>query len=160
MTDKISGAPVNQNQKLTTLKVQDSSTGKVEIFEMQNAKITGNKSEYTIRDGKVYDKKGVALDGNIINLLKYQAAAIRAAAAGSEEGDHVLDTKDLTGSKFAYDLEAELQKSKSEYHVANNTQMDPKLKVKEADALEHGVIFANLINGKGEKGKITIDFNK
>lgn len=158
MPKEVSGVNSQQQPNYTKVRVRDINTGKIEVFKMQNAKITGNKTEYTIKDGKVYDKDGNWLDGNAINLLKYQAAAIRAAAAGGDD-PHVLNTKDLTGSKYAEDLEAELQKNKSEFHVANNTSMAPELGVKDADALEYGLIYANLVNAKGESGKITIDFN-
>ena len=151
MPDRVSitGYNFENDYNYTPVKVKDKDTGKTFVVQMVNAKIKGNKAEWTIKDGKVYDANGKTVKDNILEVTRYQAQFIKTAAAAGENANSAkLNEYDLVGAGFANLLEKNLQASKSEYHV------------KEADALEHGVIFADMQNEKGEKGHMEISFIK
>ena len=51
-----------------------------------------------------------------------------------------------------------MQKANSEYHIAKDKANYPPAPHGDADALEHGKIYANVENAKGEKGHLEIQF--
>ena len=76
-----------------------------------------------------------------------------------------LDRDDLNGATYAEVAKEELQKAKSEYKLDEmeigyfpdkNGKFVPEI-VPAADATEAGIIFANVINDEGEKGRLRID---
>ncbi len=160
MVDKINGASGQSANNFTSVRVKDKDTGKAFVIDFKNAFIKGNESEWTVKDGKVYGKDGKEIKNNELEVTKYQAALIKAAAGGDGNGKR-LDTNDLVGGLYGEMAEAELQKSKSEYHVAKDTYNVPSSSMGyDADALEHGIIYANVENAKGNKGHLEIRFMK
>lgn len=152
----------------TPVKVKNKDTQEIFVINFKNAKITGNEAEWTIKDGKVYDKNGKTIEDNILEVTRYQAALIKAAAKGDEfKGEHdFLDEEDLNGATYAEYAAKELQNAQSEYRLdkmnIGYTRKDGKTipeTVPAADATEGGIIFADVINDKGEKGRLRIDFN-
>ena len=153
--DEVKGAGLQQNN--TRVKVKDKDSGKSFVINFTNSKVKGNKAEWTIKDGKVYDKDGKTLKENEIEVTKYQAALIKAAAEGDGNGRY-LDSNDLIGASYAENAEKELQNVKSEYHIAEDNYNNPAPPFGDADALEHGIIYANVENSKGERGHLEIKF--
>lgn len=150
----------------TPVTVKNKDSGEAFVINFKNAKVKGNEAEWTIKDGKVYDKNGKTIDDNILEVTRYQAALIKAAAEGGYDGyDNYLDEIDLNGAGYAEYAKKALQDAKSEYKLDEmNTGYIPDDKgnfvpdmVPAADATEGGVIFAEVVNGKGDKGKLTID---
>lgn len=157
MVDEVQG--VNQSQRsYTRVRVTDKDSKKSFVIDFANSKIKGNVAEWTIKDGKVYDKNGKTVKDNEIEVTKYQAALIKAAAEGDGNGKR-LDSNDLVGAIYGEAAEAELQKAKSEYHVAKDTYNNPPALFGVADAMEHGVIFAEVENAKGDKGHLKIQLD-
>ncbi len=154
--NEVNGA--GQPQKgYTKVKVTDKDSGKSFVIDFKNAKVKGNEAEWTIKDGKVLDKNGKEVKDNELEVTRYQAALIKAAADGDGNGKK-LDSNDLVGSLYGKNAEAELQNAKSEFHVAKDKINDPPAQFGDADALEHGKIYANVENAKGEKGHLEIQF--
>ncbi len=153
--DEVKGAGL-QKQNYTSVKVKDKDSGKSFVINFTNSKVKGNKAEWTIKDGKVYDKDGKTLKENEIEVTRYQAALIKAAAEGDGNGQY-LDSNDLIGAGFAENADKELQNVKSEYHVAKDDYNNPA-PFGDADALEHGIIYANVENAQGERGHLDIKF--
>lgn len=152
--NEVNGA--NQPQKgYTKVTVKDKDSGESFVIDFRNARVKGNVAEWTIKDGKVYDKDGQEVKDNELEVTKYQAALIKAAAEGDGDGKR-LDTNDLVGGLYGEKAEEELQKAKSEYHVRKDTMNDPPAGGGDADALEHGLIYANVENAKGERGHLEI----
>ena len=141
-----------------TVKDKDSNTSFVINFK--NARVTGNEAKWEIRDGVLYDKNGKPVEDNIMEVTRYQAALIRAAA-----GDDTLDENDLCGANYANAAKDELAKSKSEFRLdvwdtGANYDDNGNIKTFEvpaADASEAGVFEADVVNNDGEKGHLTID---
>lgn len=154
--NEVNGAGQPQNG-YTKVKVTDKDSGKSFVIDFKNAKVKGNQAEWTIKDGKVFDKNGNTVENNELEVTRYQAALIKAAAEGDENGKK-LDSKDLIGSMFGKRAEEELQKANSEYHIAKDNMNDPAAQFGDADAMEHGTIYANVVNAKGEKGHLEIQF--
>ena len=148
--DRVSATGYNfeaNDYSYTPVKVKDKDTGDTFVIQMVNAKIKGNQASWTIKDGKVYDSNGKAIQDNILEVTKYQAQIIKAAAAaGDGANPERLNNYDLVGEIFASQAEKMLQNAKSEYHITD------------ADALEHGVIYAGVQNKNGEKGRLEITF--
>lgn len=150
----------------TPVKVKDKDSGKSFVINFKNARITGNESSWTIKDGKVYDKDGKTIEDNTLEVTRYQAALIEAAAGNDYRGDkNYLDEEDLNGAGYADTAKEALQKAKSEYKLDQWTagyvpgqegHPVPDI-VPAADATEGGVIIADVINDKGDKGQLTID---
>ena len=151
----------------TPVTVKNKDTQETFVINFKNAKVTGNEAEWTIRDGKVYDKNGKTIEDNVMEVTRYQAALIKAAARGDDfKGEHnFLDRDDLNGATYAEVAKEELQKAKSEYKLDEmeigyfpdeNGKFVPEI-VPAADATEAGIIFANVINDEGEKGRLRID---
>ena len=151
----------------TPVTVKNKDTQETFVINFKNAKVTGNEAEWTIRDGKVYDKNGKTIEDNVMEVTRYQAALIKAAARGDDfKGEHnFLDRDDLNGATYAEVAKEELQKAKSEYKLDEmeigyfpdkNGKFVPEI-VSAADATEAGIIFANVINDEGEKGRLRID---
>ncbi len=156
--DGVNGAGKPQDG-YTKVTVRDKDSGKSFVIDFKNAKVEGNTENWKIENGVVYDKDGKPVDGNVLNVTKYQAALIKAAAEGDDRGEgHRLDSNDLVGGLYGENAEAELQKVGSEYHIAKDTYNDPPTPWGVADAFEHGVIFAEVENAKGEKGGLQITF--
>lgn len=156
--NEVNGAGNSNNHGYTKVTVKDKDSGQSFVIDFKNAKIKGNEAEWTVKDGKVYGKDGKEIQGNELEVTKYQAALIKAAAGGDGDGKR-LDTKDLVGGMYGELAEEELQKAKSEYHVAKETYNNPSTSMGyDADALEHGKIYANVENAKGEKGHLEIQF--
>lgn len=155
----------------TPVRVKDKDSGKSFVINFVNSKVKGNQSEWTIKDGNVYDKDGKTIQDNIIEVTRYQAALIKAAAQGNYD-DKYLDWDDLNGAGYADNAEKELQKAKSEYKLQQDYYLVPRDEYdtstgayKEvyypvADATETGVISAAVVNPKGQKGQITIDLRQ
>lgn len=151
----------------TPVTVKNKDTQETFVINFKNAKVTGNEAEWTIRDGKVYDKNGKTIEDNVMEVTRYQAALIKAAARGDDfKGEHnFLDRDDLNGATYEEVAKEELQKAKSEYKLDEmeigyfpdkNGKFVPEI-VPAADATEAGIIFANVINDEGEKGRLRID---
>lgn len=145
----------------TKVTVKDKDSGRSFIINFKNAKVTGNQAEWTIKDGLVYDKNGKTIQDNIMEVTRYQAALIQAAAENSEKGDKFIDEYDLNGAGYAYNAEKALQENKSQYKLDTFEVIfgtEPK-QIKSADATEHGVIYADVVNkdNEEEKGHLTID---
>ncbi len=148
----------------TPVKVKDKDTGKSFVINFKNAKVTGNEAEWTIKDGKVYDKNGKTIEDNTLEVTRYQAALIK-AAAGNDYDSKFLDEEDLNGAGYADTAKRELQNAKSGYKLAEwNTGLVPDKNGNyvpdmrpAADAGETGYITAEVVNAKGEKGRIIID---
>ena len=151
----------------TPVTVKNKDTQETFVINFKNAKVTGNEAEWTIRDGKVYDKNGKTIEDNVMEVTRYQAALIKAAARGDDfKGEHnFLDRDDLNGATYAEVAKEELQKAKSEYKLDEmeigyfpdkNGKFVPEI-VPAADATEAGIIFANVINDEGEKGRLRMD---
>ena len=153
--DEVKGAGL-QKQNYTSVKVKDKDSGKSFVINFTNSKVKGNKAEWTIKDGKVFDKDGKTLKENEIEVTRYQAALIKAAAEGDGNGKY-LDSNDLIGAGFAENAEIALENAQSEYHVAKDEYNNPA-PFGDADALEHGIIYANVENAKGERGHLEINF--
>ncbi len=139
----------------TPVTVKDKDSGKSFVINFANAKIKGNEAEWTIKDGKVYDKNGKTVEDNLLEVTRYQAAIIQAAAEGDGEGDKYLDSNDIIGAAFAEKVETALQEAKSEYHVDMNEKYSPARP--EADAFEYGVFYAGLENAEGDKKTFSIE---
>ncbi len=154
--NEVNGAGQPQNG-YTKVKVKDKDTGKSFVIDFKNAKVRGNEAEWTIKDGKVLDKNGKEVKDNELEVTRYQAALIKAAAEGDGDGK-VLDSNDLIGASYGEAAEKALQDVKSEYHVRKDTMNDPPALHGDADALEHGIIYANVENQKGERGRLEIEF--
>lgn len=153
---EVNGANQSQNG-YTKVTVKDKDSGKSFVIDFTNAKVKGNEAEWTIKDGKVYDKNGKEVTGNELEVTKYQAALIKAAAEGDGNGKR-LDSNDLIGGLYGENAEKELQNAQSEYHISRDTGNIPPAPFGDADAMEHGVIYANVENAKGEKGRLNIEF--
>lgn len=133
----------------TPVKVRDKDTGKTFVIQMVNAQIKGNKAKWTVKDGKVYDAQGNAIKDNVLEVTKYQAQILKAAAAAGENANSErLNDYDLVGGAFNEKAEKMLQSAKSDFHVTD------------AEALEHGKIYADVKNKKGETGHLEITFLK
>ncbi len=154
--NEVNGAGQPQNG-YTKVKVTDKDSGKSFVIDFKNAKVKGNEAEWTIKDGKVFDKAGKEVKDNELEVTRYQAALIKAAAEGDGDGKK-LDSNDLVGGLYGEKAEAELQKANSEYHIAKDKANYPPAPHGDADALEHGKIYANVENAKGEKGHLEIQF--
>ena len=144
-------------QNYTPVTVKDKNSGKKIVINFANAKVKGNVAEWTIKDGVVYDKKGNIVPNNELQVTKYQAALLKAAAEGDGNGKH-LDTNDLVGGLYGENAEKALQEAKSEYHIAKDRYNNPPMPFGDADALEHGKIYANVENKAGQKGHLEINF--
>ena len=151
----------------TPVTVKNKDTKETFVINFTNAKVKGNEAEWTIKDGKVYDKDGKTIEDNVMEVTRYQAALIKAAARGDDyKGEHnFLDREDLNGAIYADVAKEELQKAKSEYRLndmetgyvpGDNGGFVPRI-VPAADATEGGVIFAEVVNKDGETGGLTID---
>lgn len=145
----------------TKVKVKDKDSGKSFIINFKNAKVTGNQAEWTIKDGLVYDKNGKTIQDNEMEVTRYQAALIQAAAGNSEKDDTFMDDYDLIGAGYADNAEKALQENKSQYkldtfEITSGTERE---QIKSADATEAGVIYADVVNKDNdeEKGHLTID---
>ena len=121
--NEVNGAGQPQNG-YTKVKVTDKDSGKSFVIDFRNAKVKGNQAEWTIKDGKVFDKNGNTIENNELEVTRYQAALIKAAAEGDENGKK-LDSKDLIGSMYGKKAEEELQKANSEYHIAKDNMNVP-----------------------------------
>ena len=55
--NEVNGAGQPQNG-YTKVKVTDKDSGKSFVIDFKNAKVKGNEAEWTIKDGKVFDKAG------------------------------------------------------------------------------------------------------
>lgn len=153
--NEVNGAGKSQNG-YTRVTVKDKDSGKSFVIDFKNAKVKGNEAEWTVKDGKVYDKDGKEVKGNELEVTKYQAALIKAAAEGDGNGKR-LDSNDLVGSMFAQKAKNELQNAQSEYHIAKDKKNIPPAPWGDADAYEHGLIHANVENAKGERGHLSIE---
>ena len=170
MTTRINGSDgVPGGKKYTPITVKDKDSGNSFVINFANAKIEGNENSWTIKDGKLYDKNGKTIQDNILEVTRYQAALIKAAAQGDDYNkDNYLNEYDLNGAAYADAAKAELQKAKSEYKLDKwDTGEVPDEKggwkteyVDAADAYEHGVIEADVVNNKGEKGHLKISLLK
>lgn len=154
--NEVNGAGQPQNG-YTKVKVKDKDSGKSFVIDFKNAFVKGNQAEWTIKDGKVFDKDGKEVKNNELEVTRYQAALIKAAAEGDENGKK-LDTNDLVGGLYGEKADAELKKANSEYRVAKDNYNNPGAPWGDADALEHGLIYANVENPKGQKGHLEIRF--
>ncbi len=154
--NEVNGAGQPKNG-YTKVKVKDKDTGKSFVIDFKNATVKGNEAQWTIKDGKVLDKNGKEVKDNELEVTRYQAALIKAAAEGDGNGK-VLDSNDLIGASYGKAAEEALQNAKSEYHVRKDTMNDPSALFGEADAYEHGVIYADVENAKGERGHLEIEF--
>ena len=150
----------------TPVKVKDKDSGKSFVINFKNARITGNESSWTIKDGKVYDKDGKTIEDNTLEVTRYQAALIEAAAKNDCSGyKNYLDEEDLNGAGYADTAKEALQKSKSGYKLDQWTagyMLDREghhipNTVPAADATEGGIIAAEVVNAKGHKGRLIID---
>jgi len=164
--DNVSNGGKAQGTKYTPVKVRDKDSGKSIVINFQNAKVTGNSAEWTIRNGKVFDKAGNEVKDNTLNVTKYQQALIMAAAEGKQFGEiqndkerFILDEKDLTGANYYDSAKEALADVGSEYHIVKDPNNTNEGYFGEADALEHGVIFAQLENQKGDKGRLFIQLH-
>ena len=149
--DRVSATGYNFENEFsyTPVKVKDKDSGETFVIQMVNSKIKGNKAEWTVKDGKVYDANGKTVQDNIVEVTKYQAQIIKAAAAaGDNANSKKLNTYDLIGAGFADKAEKALQNAKSDYHITD------------ADALEHGKIYADVKNKQGSQGHLEITFLK
>ena len=156
--NEVNGA--NQpNNGYTKVTVRDKDSKKSFVIDFANAHVKGNEAEWTIQNGKVYDKQGKEIKGNILEVTRYQAALIKAAAEGDGDGKK-LDTNDLIGGLYGEKAEKELQNMNSEFHVAKDNINYPAAPFGDADALEHGLIYANVENAKGQKGHLEIQLLK
>lgn len=147
--------PLYQQDQLTTIKVKNINNPKeIQVFHVPTgSKIVGNTVQYEIKSDGVYDKNGKKVENSIVELTRYQVAAMEALAQGDKFGEKdIIDRNDLTGSKYAEDLEKKLQDKLSEFKIAINPNYDGKLK--EADATETGNVYAAFVNpATGETGK-------
>lgn len=164
--DNVSSGGKSTGTNYTQVKIRDKDSGKSIVIKFQNAKVTGNKAEWTILNGKVYDGNGNEVKDNTLNVTKYQQALIMAAASGEEFGEiqnqkerFILDEKDLTGASFYNVAKKALADVGSEYQIVKDPNNTNEGYFGEADALEHGLIFAQLKNQKGENGKLFIQLN-
>ncbi len=140
----------------TSVTVKNKNSGETFVIQFKDARIKGNEAEWTIKDGKVYDKYGKTIEDNILEVTRYQAALIKAAAK-ADGNEHVLDQWDLNGGIYADFAKKELQNAQSEYKLDTITINGGKETIPAADATEGGVIWADVINDKEETGSITID---
>lgn len=150
----------------TPVNIKDKDSGKSFIINFKNARVKGNEAEWTIKDGKVYDKDGKTIEDNTLEVTRYQAALIEAAAGNDYRGDkNYLDEEDLNGAGYADTAKKALKESKSGYKLDQwiagyvpDSDNHPKPDiVPAADATEVGVITAEVINDKGNKGRLIID---
>ena len=140
------GYDFENDYKYTDVKIKDRDSGRSFVIKMVNSKIKTASGTWTVKDGKVYDSKGKTLKDNQLELARYQAQFVEAAAAaGDNASAKKLNVYDLVGAAFANKLENSLQSGKSEFHVTD------------ADALEHGVIYGTMKNSKGEKRNMEIE---
>lgn len=149
--DRVSATGYNfeNDFSYTPVKVKDKDTGETFVIQMVNSKIKGNKAEWTVKDGKVYDANGKTIQDNILEVTKYQAQIIKAAAAaGDTSSPEKLNTYDIIGAGFADNAEKALQAAKSDYHITF------------ADAFEGGQFYADVKNKQGNKGHLEITFLK
>ena len=148
---------VGHTRSYTPVTVRDKDSGKQIVINFSNCKIEGNEATWTIKDGKVIDKNGKTVEDMTIEVTRYQAALIEAAAKGDDNGEY-LDERDLIGASYADNAQEALQIAKSEYKLVEdnvNDYGDDRQRYS-ADALEHGEIFADVKNDKGETGKLNI----
>ncbi|MBQ8460437.1 hypothetical protein IJ541_10105 [bacterium] len=139
------GYDFENDYKYTDVRVKDRDSGRSFVVKMVNSKIKTASGTWTVKDGKVYDSKGKTLKDNQLELARYQAQFVEAAAgAGDNASAQKLNVYDLVGAAFKGKLEASLQNGKSEFHVTD------------ADALEHGVFYGSMKNQKGETREMTI----
>lgn len=155
--NEVNGAGQTQKNGYTQVTVKDKDSGKSFVIDFKNARVKGNEAEWIVKDGKVYDKEGKEVKGNELEVTRYQAALIKAAAEGDGNGKR-LDSNDLVGGLYGEKAEQELQNAKSEYHIAKDTGNIPPAPWGDADAYEHGLIHANVENAKGERGHLEIEF--
>ncbi len=139
----------------TPVKIKEKETGKSFVINFLDAEITGNKNKWKIKDGKVYNADGKEIKNKELKLTKYQAALLKAAARGDGNGAY-LDEKDLIGSGYGQLAAEELKRANSKFRLAKDTTNNPPLPFGDADAMEHGMIYANVENNKGEKGHLEI----
>lgn len=144
----------------TPVTVRDKNSGNQFVINFKNARITGNETSWTIKDGVLCDKDGKPIQDNVMEVTRYQAAIIKAA---DYDGDGFIDSDDYTGVLFADEVTEELKKAKSEYKVPMYTYgytykdgKDVPLQVPDAEA-SNGFFSAFVENSKGEKGKLVID---
>jgi len=148
--DRVSATGYNFEQgNYTSVRVKDKDSGKIFTIQMVNSEIKGNKAKWTIKDGQVYDSEGKTIRDRTIEVTRYQAQILKAAAeAGENANTSKLNEYDLVGAAFQDKIKKSLAEGQSEYQVT------------QADALEHGIIFADVENKKGETGHLEIKFLK
>lgn len=140
--DEVNGAQPQKGYTRVTVRNKDSK----ESFEInfKDGVVKGNVAEWTIKDGKVYDKNGKTIEDNVMEVTRYQAALIKAAA-----GDDTLDEKDLNGANFEYAAKRELSIMGSRFTITTDGMND---------ATEGGIIYGRVVDEEtGERGGITID---
>lgn len=150
---------IGYTRSYTPVKVKDKDSGENFIINFTNCKVQGNEASWTIKDGKVVDKNGKTVEDMTIEVTRYQAALIKAAASGDDYGDDAyLDDRDLIGAAYADNAKEALQEAKSEYKLVEDTvnNYGDGYTRYSADALEYGEIFADVENAKGDKGKLNI----
>ena len=150
--DRVSATGYNfeaNEYQYTPVTIKDKDSGRTFTIQMVNSEIKGNEAKWTIRDGKVYDAQGKTIEDRTIEVTRYQAQILEAAAeAGDGASKQRLNEYDLVGATFKDKVKQSLAQGNSEYHVTS------------ADASESGLIFANVTNQKGETGRLEITLLK
>lgn len=151
----------NENYINATVKDKDSDK-KIVINFPKGAVLRGNKVQYEFKPDGVY-LNGKKLDENILELTKYQVAAVETLAQtditrpldfNEKFETMTINKHDLSGAQYAEDLDKKLASEEylSSYQVAMNRTMYPA--IKSADATEHGHVYAEFIDpDSGDKGR-------
>lgn len=163
--NQVGGNPFENDYNYTTVRVKDKDSGKTFTIDMVNSQVEGNSAKWKIENGKVYiydatSKKYKPVNDNTLEVTRYQAAILKAAAeAGDQGGTHKLNIYDICGAAFGERVDKELGRANSEYKVKRHPDVDRSDPYSyDADALEYGVFYANVTNGK-DNGRLKITIN-
>ena len=97
------------------ITVENKSNGERITINFRNeTKITGNKSQWQIRDGKLCDKDGKPLEEQVLRLNSYQVAIIKGA---DRNDDGRINENDYTFGAFGSYVDDKLEEMGSEYIV-------------------------------------------